>query len=88
MKTISRFVALSLTVIAVSGAVHAKDALPGASETKTIYEGVDSQGQIVRVTVTSAEGGQPVVVASHAPQYPELHWTAHIASGSAATIAH
>jgi hypothetical protein len=89
MKTLSRLVAVSLTAIAVSGGVHAKDAaLPRSSEAKTIYEGVDSQGQIVRVTVSSAAGAQPVVVASHATQYPELHWTAHIASGSAATIAH
>ena len=89
MKTLSRLVAISLTAIAVSGAVHAEDAtLPRPSEAKTIYEGVDSQGQIVRVTVSSTAGTQPVVVASHATQYPELHWSAHIASGSAATIAH
>lgn len=88
MKTITRLVAVSLTAIAVTGVVHANDALPGASEAKTIYEGVDSQGQIVRVTVSSTAGTQPVVVASHATQYPEVHWTAHIASGSAATIAH
>jgi len=28
------------------------------------------------------------VVSSHAQQYPELNWTAHIGSGNAATIAH
>jgi hypothetical protein len=89
MKTITRLVAISLTAIAVSGAVHAKDAaLPRPSEAKTIYEGVDSQGQIVRVTVSSDAGAKPVAVSSRVPQYPELHWTAHIASGSAATIAH
>jgi hypothetical protein len=88
MKTIARLLAVSLTAIAASGAVHARDALPPASEAKTIYEGVDSQGQIVRVTVSSIPGANPVVVSSRAPQYPELHWTAHIASGTAATIAH
>jgi hypothetical protein len=88
MKTISRLVAVSLTAIALSGTVYAQDAQPRASEVKTIYEGVDSQGQIVRVTVSSAAGANPVVVSSHAPQYPELHWTAHIASGTAATITH
>jgi hypothetical protein len=88
MKTISRLVAVSLSAIAVSGAVHAEDAPPRASAAKTIYEGVDSQGQIVRVTVSSNAGANPVVVSSRAPQYPELHWTAHIASGTAATIAH
>jgi hypothetical protein len=88
MKTLSRLLTVSFAAIALSGAVQAKDALPSASEAKTIYEGVDSQGQIVRVTVSSNAGARPVVVASHASQYPELHWTAHIASGSAATIAH
>ena len=88
MKTFSRLVAVSLTAIAVSGVVHAEDALPRASEAKTIYEGVDSRGQIVRVTVSSTAATNPVVVSSRAPQYPELHWTAHIASGTAATIAH
>ena len=88
MKTISRLVAVSLTAIAMSGVVHAEAASPRGSEAKTIYEGVDSQGQIVRVTVSSTAGANPVVVSSRAPQYPELHWTAHIASGTAATIAH
>ena len=88
MKTISRLVAVSLTAIAVSGVVHAEGVSPHASEAKTIYEGVDSQGQIVRVTVSSTTGANPVVASSRAPQYPELHWTAHIASGTAATIAH
>jgi hypothetical protein len=88
MKTISRLVAVSLSAIAVSGAVHAEGAQPRASEAKTIYEGVDSQGQIVRVTVSSTAAANPVAVSSRAPQYPELHWTAHIASGTAATIAH
>lgn len=88
MKTLSRLVAVSLTAIAVSGAGHAHDALPRTSDAKTIYEGVDSQGQIVRVTVSSNAGAKSVAVSSRAPQYPELHWTAHIASGTAATIAH
>ena len=88
MKSISRLIAVSLSAIAVSGAVRAEGAQPRASEAKTIYEGVDSQGQIVRVTVSSTTGANPVAVSSGAPQYPELHWTAHIASGTAATIAH
>ena len=65
MKTITRLVTVSLTAIAVSGAVHAKDAaLPRPSEAKTIYEGVDSQGQIVRVTVSSDAGAKRVTVSS------------------------
>jgi hypothetical protein len=81
--------AASVTALVVSGTVYAQDALPKApSDAKTIYEGLDSQGQVVRVTISKYSGAQPVVVSSHAARYPELNWTAHIGSGTAATIAH
>jgi hypothetical protein len=89
MKAISRLLSLSLAALAVSGTVHAQDVVaPKTAEAKTIYEGLDAQGQIVRVTISKSAGAQPVSVSSHVPQYPELHWTAHIGSGTAATIAH
>jgi hypothetical protein len=84
----ARFLAASIAAVVVSGTVYAADALSTpSSDAKTIYEGVDAQGQIVRVTVSNSNGTQPVV-SSHAPQYPDLNWTAHIGSGTAATIAH
>ena len=89
MKATTRLLAAALTALAVSGAVYAEDALPQApASTRTIYEGVDAQGQIVRVTITRATDAQSVVVASNAQRYPELNWTARIGSGTAATIAH
>ena len=99
MNTTTRFLATAFATLAVSGAAYAEDALPQATATaaaaaspnasaRTIYEGVDAQGQIVRVTISKSTGAQAVVVSSHAQQYPELNWTARIGSGTAATIAH
>jgi hypothetical protein len=100
MNTTTRFLATAFTALALGGAAYAEDALPPATTTAvaaaaspnasamTIYEGVDAQGQIVRVTISKSTDSQPVVVSSHAQQYPELNWTARIGSGTAATIAH
>jgi hypothetical protein len=88
MKMITPLLALSLAAGAVSGTVYAQDGSSKTSDAKTIYEGVDARGQIVRVTVSSPAAGQPISVSSRAPQYPELHWTARIGSGTAAVIAH
>ncbi len=84
------FLAASLTALVVSGPIHAEDvALPKlSSDATTIYEGIDAQGEVVRVTISKSKDAQPVVVSSHAPRYPELNWTAHIGSGTAATLAH
>jgi hypothetical protein len=94
MNATTRFLATAFATLAVSGAAYAENALPQATATaaspnaRTIYEGVDAQGQIVRVTISKSTGAQSVVVSSHTQQYPELNWTAHISSGTAATIAH
>ena len=89
MKTTTRFLATAFTALALTGAAYAEDALPQTpASARTIYEGVDAQGQIVRVTISKSTDSQPVVVSSHAQQYPELNWTARIGSGTAATIAH
>lgn len=88
MKTIPRLLSLSFTALALGGVAYARDPLPKTPEARTVYEGIDAQGRIVKVTVSSAAGEQPVAVSSHDPQYPQLHWTAQIGSGSAAAIAH
>ena len=96
MNTTTRFLAAAFTALAVSGAAYAEDALPQTTATataatpnaRTIYEGVDAQGQVVRVTISKSTAAPSVVVSSHAQQYPELNWTARIGSGTAATIAH
>jgi hypothetical protein len=89
MNATTRFLATAFTALALSGAAYAEDALPQTpASARTIYEGVDAQGQIVRVTISKSTDSQSVVVSSHAQQYPELNWTARIGSGTAATIAH
>ena len=89
MNATTRFLAAAFTALVVSGAVYAEDALPQTpASARTIYEGVDAQGQVVRVTISKPTDTQSVVVSSHAQQYPELNWTARIGSGTAATIAH
>jgi hypothetical protein len=86
MRTLPRIVALSITALAFGGAAFAQDVQSKASEVRTVYEGVDAQGRIVKVTVTSSAGNPAVAVAT--PSAPELHWTAHIGSGNAASIPH
>jgi hypothetical protein len=86
MKPIKQIFAVSITALAFGGAVYAQSAQPGATEVKTIYQGLDAQGRIVKVTVTRPEGAPAVVVT--APSPPTLHWTASIGSGTAASIPH
>jgi hypothetical protein len=88
MKIIPRLLSISFTALALGGVAQARDAASKTPEARTVYEGIDAQGRIVKVTVSSVSGAQPVAVTSHDPQYPQLHWTAHIGSGSAAAIAH
>jgi len=86
MKPIQRILALSITALAVGGTVHAQNAQPEGTEVKTVYQGLDAQGRIVKVTVTRPEGAPAVAVTTTSS--PTLHWTAHIGSGTAATIPH
>jgi hypothetical protein len=86
MKTLPRILALSITALACGGTVYAQDAPTKGSEVRTVYQGLDAQGRIVKVTVSSAGGDPAVAVAT--PASPELHWTAHIGSGTAASIPH
>ncbi len=88
MKTIPRILTLSITALALggTGTIYAQDAQPKPSEVRTIYQGLDAQGRIVKVTVTSREGNPVVTTAT--PPSPELHWTARIGSGTAASIPH
>jgi len=87
MKAIPRILALSITALAFGGGtVYAQDEQSKGSEVTTVYQGLDAQGRIVKVTVTNREGTPVVTTAT--PSSPELHWTAHIGSGTAASIPH
>jgi hypothetical protein len=87
MKPLTRILALSVTTLAFAGTVHAQDGQPSkGAEVKTVYEGLDAQGRVVKVTVTSPSGTPAIAVA--APSSPALHWTAHIGAGNAASLPH
>ena len=86
MKTIPRILALSIAALAAGGTAYAQDVPTRTSDIKTVYEGLDAQGRIIRVTVTSPEGAPAVAVTT--PSSPALHWTAHIGSGNAASLPH
>lgn len=86
MKTIPRILALSIAALAAGSTAYAQDVQPKASDIKTVYEGLDAQGRIIKVTVTSPEGAPSVAIT--APSTPALHWTAHIGSGNAASLPH
>ena len=86
MKALPRLLALSIAALACGSTVYAQDGQPKGSEVRTVYQGLDAQGRIVKVTVTSPDGS-PVVAVATQPS-PELHWTAHIGSGTAASTPH
>jgi hypothetical protein len=86
MKPLERILALSITALAFGGTVYAQDAQREATDVKTIYQGLDAQGRVVKVTVTRAEGAPVVAVTT--PSSAAVHWTAHIGSGTAASIPH
>jgi hypothetical protein len=86
MKAIPRLLSISLTALALGGVANAQDPSSKTPETRTVYEGLDAQGRIVKVTVSNVSGAQPVAIATHEAQYPQLHWTASIGSGSAAAV--
>jgi hypothetical protein len=86
MKPLKQILALSVAALAFGGTLYAQDAQSGGTEVKTVYQGFDAQGRIVKVTVTRPEGAPAVIVTT--PSSPTLHWTAQIGSGTAASIPH
>lgn len=86
MKAFPSILALSITALACGGTAYAQDGKAQGSEVRTVYQGLDAQGRIVKVTVTSPEGNPVVAVGK--PASPEVHWTAHIGSGNAASLPH
>ena len=87
MKPLTRMLTLAIAALACAGAAYAQDGQPPkGADVRTVYQGVDAQGRLVKVTVTSPSGTPAVAVA--APTAPALHWTAHIGSGDAASLPH
>jgi hypothetical protein len=79
--------AVSLSLGAVAQADDASNSAVVAA-TKAVYEGKDSQGRIVRLTVSDADVATFTRVPAVSPHYPELHWSARIGTGTAASLEH
>jgi hypothetical protein len=70
------------------GAVAQADVGSNSTEAtnKAVYEGKDSQGRIVQFTVLDPNVATFTRVSTTTAHYPELHWSARIGTGTAASI--
>jgi hypothetical protein len=90
MKTPRVFALGALAGLLLSGIASAADA-PNPSESttdKVVYEGTDTQGRIVHLTIPNLGIATLVQVAPVTQHYPRLHWTASIGSGGAGELEH
>jgi len=87
MNTTAKLLFGTLAALTLGGGAMAHELPVKTSEVKVIYEGVDDQGRTVRVTIANDQA-KSVSVASHVQQYPQLHWSAFIGSGTAASAQH
>jgi hypothetical protein len=83
------------TAVLLNSVVHAEDApksatasaavLASAPAAKGVYEGLDANGKVVRLTITDVGVDTFQRVApSPAKHYPQLHWSARFGTGTAA----
>jgi hypothetical protein len=78
----------ALAALLLSGIAHASDAPDSSASTidKVVYEGTDTQGRIVHLTIPDLGVGTLIQVSPVTQHYPQLHWTASIGSGSAGEL--
>jgi hypothetical protein len=79
--------AASFALGAVAQADVASNSTEGAAA-KAVYEGKDSQGRIVQLTVSDPNVATFTRVPAVNPHYPQLHWSARIGTGTAASLEH
>ena len=89
MRSIKMFMLSTAASFFLVTAVHAEDSSrsAGGNAGKAVYEGLDAQGRVVRLTVSDArveifERVSPPKVR----HYPEPHWTSRIGTGTAAEV--
>jgi hypothetical protein len=90
MKGVKLFVLSAASSLLLGAVAQAQDAAPPrqAAGAKVVYEGTDAQGRVVRLTIPDVGVETLARVSQDAsrPRYPELHWTARIGTGSAASL--
>jgi hypothetical protein len=87
MKTMTVLMLSSVAALAVSQYAQAEDAAAVVDQQAAheVYQGVDSAGRRVRLTIS--EGGPELSVrVDRRPALPGPHWTAQIGTGAAAAI--
>jgi hypothetical protein len=89
MRAIKMFMVSIGATLFLAAVAHAEDPshLAAGNAEKAVYEGVNAQGQIVRLTVSDArvetfERVSPPKVR----HYPEPHWTSRIGTGTGAEL--
>jgi hypothetical protein len=87
MRLMTVLVASAVTALAAGQSALADNAFPTSGEhsNEAVYEGVDTDGKRVRLTIS--EGGPEVLIrVDRRTALPEPHWTALIGTGAAATV--
>jgi hypothetical protein len=89
MQATKMFMLSTAASLLLATVAHAQDTNRSAQGNagKAVYEGLDAQGRIVRLTVADArvetfERVSPPKVR----HYPEAHWTSRIGTGTAANF--
>jgi hypothetical protein len=90
MKSVKLFVLSAASSLLLGAVAQAQDAAPPrqAAVAKVVYEGTDAQGRVVRLTIPGVSVETLVRVSQDTgrPHYPELHWSARIGTGTAASL--
>jgi hypothetical protein len=90
MRAIKMFMlSTAASLLLLAAVAYAEDSSRSAEGNagKAVYEGLDAQGRVVRLTVSDArvetfERVSPATVR----HYPEPHWTSRIGTGTAAEV--
>jgi hypothetical protein len=87
MKLMTVLTLSSLAALAVGESAFAENATPASAQhlTSTVYQGVDTDGKRVKLTISDA-GPEVLIRVDRQPALPAPHWTALIGTGGAAAI--
>lgn len=87
MRLMTLLAASSIAALAAGQTALAENSITttGRNLTEAVYQGVDTDGKRVKLTIS--EGGPQVLVrVDRSPALPGPHWTALIGTGTAAAV--
>jgi hypothetical protein len=87
MRLMTLLAASSIAALAAGQTALAENAIPTTAQslTEAVYQGVDTDGKRVRLTI-SERGPEVLVRVDRSPALPGPHWTALIGTGTAAAV--